>query len=89
MNWKTQRAYQRLQHEHVARFPKALTPIPETEWPVLVPRPIKAWKSQQYLVQLYDEERGMKRMTIVGTKAGNVTWITRCHLLAPSLVAAS
>lgn len=69
MNRQGRRALRSAQHRHVSQLPSVLTPVPESEFPPIQPRPIKVWRSRKYLVQLYDESTatypGMMRLSIL------------------------
>lgn len=68
MNRRERRIQQRLSRENVAGRSHELTPVPESEWPPIEPRPIKVWLSRKYLVQLYTDANpaypGLLRLSV-------------------------
>jgi len=68
------RVLAKLSREMAAKRPARLTPIPDEEWPQADPRskvPTACWWSRDYLVQLYAEKNGARRMSINRTTLGN------------------
>jgi hypothetical protein len=53
-----------------------LTPVPEEEWPEKVAdiKRIAVWRSNKYLVQLYEEEKLMLRLSICRTRVVGNRW---------------
>lgn len=72
MNRKQRRALQKQQHKHVAQqhYPATLTPVPREQWPTVEPMPSAVWISAKYMVQLYDEPHGVRRLSICTTRIG-------------------
>jgi len=66
MNRKERRAYKREQNAFRKGLPEVLTLVPPEEMPDY-PKLLKAWRSQRYAVQLYDEMNtmpGLLRLSI-------------------------
>jgi hypothetical protein len=85
MNRKDRRAALAQQHQFARDLPERLTLVPEDEYPSVTPRPIRAWVSRDYQVQLYDEDMTgfphLLRMSVVRAKLGKnghwkdgITW---------------
>lgn len=59
------RKQRRIHAAHVQSFSKKLTQIPKTQWPSdRDPSRIETWRSSQYLVQVFQEKNGVKRLSI-------------------------
>lgn len=62
-------------------FPAALVAIPKETWPTSDPAPVAVLRSRDYLVQIFDEAQGFKRLSICRTSldghgrwADNISW---------------
>ena len=71
------RAERRAANKHNRqRLPKVLTEIPRDQWPAgysSVPH-IAVYASRDYLVQVFDEGNGLKRITVNRVAIGASTW---------------
>lgn len=61
MNRKARKLYA----AHIQSFPEKLTLIPKEQWPSdRDPARIEIWRSRKYLVQIFQEKDGVKRLSI-------------------------
>jgi len=61
------RETRRLMERQAARRPAMLAPVPRDQWPdpkQLDPRRIEVWLSRDYLVQVFQEDNGVLRLSI-------------------------
>lgn len=82
MNRQQRRASQREikqeQRTYVAALPETLTPIPLEEFPPVIPgQPylMQAWRSRNYVVQLYDEPNRVKRLSVCRARRSPQGWV--------------
>lgn len=76
------KAYQRQLAEANRRYSSRLELVPELEWPAgQPPRVIQVWRSNRYLVQVYAEPNGVRRLSVIRTLLGDngrfvdgITW---------------
>lgn len=67
---------QRLKTEN-KKWPAVLQPVPKSQWP---PRrtdaraPVEVWRSREFLVQVYDEDSGVERLTVCRTSVHDGQW---------------
>lgn len=81
MTAREQREY--LKRENL-KYPTFLVMIPREDWPsAYVPKtpPIEVWRSRQFLVQVFQENGGIERLSVIRTEilpngrwAENITW---------------
>ena len=78
MNREQRRSSLKAQHNHVASLPEKLTQLPRDQWPQPT---ISVWLSRDFMVQIFQEEGGVIRLSINRTRLRNdgqwcdgITW---------------
>lgn len=73
MNRAARRAQIKQQHRMVERLSHDLESVPERRWPdswSKGERPTAVWRSRKYLVQAFEEEHGVVRLSVCRSKMG-------------------
>lgn len=77
MNRAQRRSLQKSQKEHLKQMnlPEKLTQVPKDKWPSSVEtNRIDVFISKKYMVQVFEEENGIKRLSINKTVFNRTSW---------------
>lgn len=71
---KTTRQQRQLLKKANNMQPKALTLLPRDSWPTAPPGLLEVWRSRDFLVQVYQEDKNVQRLSVCRTWVSEDSW---------------
>ena len=72
------RQQRRMLEEENKKWPEHLIEVPSAQWPVstimLSQQPLSVWRSRKFLVQIFGEEAGIFRLSVIRTTHTGENW---------------